>query len=162
MPIFRVKSVKIYTGQKKFTRVYSWLSWQIWGMRIDGHVKGISFCKYSEQNTNQIVSPGLRSRPLDWNKSAVRVFAPLQRFDMWGATFYWSSSLLEPILSHEVYHFEPNLPKQGKSSAFSWKAYRISDPYSPFSKCLICKPFFLLETDHFRIMIEMHFLQCKS
>ena len=32
MPIFRVKSVKIYTGQKKFTRVYSWLSWQIWGM----------------------------------------------------------------------------------------------------------------------------------
>ena len=32
MPIFRVKSVKIYTSQKKFTRVYSWLSWQIWGM----------------------------------------------------------------------------------------------------------------------------------
>ena len=32
MPIFCVKSVKIYTGQKKFTRVYSWLSWQIWGM----------------------------------------------------------------------------------------------------------------------------------
>ena len=24
-PIFRVKSVKIYTGQKKFTRVYPWL-----------------------------------------------------------------------------------------------------------------------------------------
>ena len=32
MPIFRVKSVKIYTGQKKFTRVYPWLPWQIWGM----------------------------------------------------------------------------------------------------------------------------------
>ena len=32
MPIFRVKSVKIYTGQKKFTPVYSWLSWQISGM----------------------------------------------------------------------------------------------------------------------------------
>ena len=32
MPIFRVKSVKIYTGQKKFTRIYSWRSWQIWGM----------------------------------------------------------------------------------------------------------------------------------
>ena len=32
MPIFRVKSVKIYTGQKKFTREFSWLSWQIWGM----------------------------------------------------------------------------------------------------------------------------------
>ena len=34
MPIFRVKSVKIYTGQKKFTRVYSWLSWQISGMHF--------------------------------------------------------------------------------------------------------------------------------
>ena len=32
MPIFCVKSVKIYTGQKKFTRVYPWLPWQIWGM----------------------------------------------------------------------------------------------------------------------------------
>ena len=32
MPIFCVKSVKIYTSQKKFTRVYSWLSWQISGM----------------------------------------------------------------------------------------------------------------------------------
>ena len=26
LPIFRVKSVKIYTGQKKFTREFSWLS----------------------------------------------------------------------------------------------------------------------------------------
>ena len=32
MPIFCVKSVKIYTGQKRFTRIYSWRSWQIWGM----------------------------------------------------------------------------------------------------------------------------------
>ena len=32
LPIFRVKSVKIYTGQKKFTREFSWLSWQISGM----------------------------------------------------------------------------------------------------------------------------------
>ena len=32
LPIFRVKSVKIYTGQKKFTWEFSWLSWQIWGM----------------------------------------------------------------------------------------------------------------------------------
>ena len=31
MPIFRVKSVNLH-GPKKFTRVYSWLSWQIWGM----------------------------------------------------------------------------------------------------------------------------------
>ena len=34
MPIFRVKSAKIYTSQKKFTRVYPWLLWQIWGMRL--------------------------------------------------------------------------------------------------------------------------------
>ena len=26
LPIFRVKSVKIYTDQKKFTRIYSWRS----------------------------------------------------------------------------------------------------------------------------------------
>ena len=32
LPIFRVKSVKIYTGQKKFTQIYSWRLWQIWGM----------------------------------------------------------------------------------------------------------------------------------
>ena len=32
MPIFCIKSVKIYTGPKKFTRVYPWLPWQIWGM----------------------------------------------------------------------------------------------------------------------------------
>ena len=32
LPIFRVKSVKIYTGQKKFTRTCSWGSWQISGM----------------------------------------------------------------------------------------------------------------------------------
>ena len=32
LPIFCVKSVKIYTGQKKCTREFSWLSWQIWGM----------------------------------------------------------------------------------------------------------------------------------
>ena len=34
MPIFRVKSVKIYTGQKKFTRTCPWRPWQIWGMRV--------------------------------------------------------------------------------------------------------------------------------
>ena len=32
MPIFRVKSVKIYTGPKKFTRIYPWDPWQIRGM----------------------------------------------------------------------------------------------------------------------------------
>ena len=39
LTIFRVKSVKIYTGQKKFTRTCSWGSWQIsgmWGMTIGG------------------------------------------------------------------------------------------------------------------------------
>ena len=36
MTIFRVKSVKIYAGQKKFTRIYSWRSWQISGMFRDG------------------------------------------------------------------------------------------------------------------------------
>ena len=34
-------------------------------------------------------------------------------------------------------------------------------PYSPLSKCIICKPFFLLETNHFRFVIEMHFCSEK-
>ena len=34
MPIFRIKSVKIYTGQKKFTRTPSARPWQIWGMQV--------------------------------------------------------------------------------------------------------------------------------
>ena len=36
MPIIRVKSVKIYTGQKKCTRVNPWRPWQIWGI-VFGH-----------------------------------------------------------------------------------------------------------------------------
>ena len=32
MPFFCVKSVKIYTGQKRFTRIYPWDPWQISGM----------------------------------------------------------------------------------------------------------------------------------
>ena len=35
MPIFRVKSVKIYTSQKKFTRIYPWDPWQISGMGLE-------------------------------------------------------------------------------------------------------------------------------
>ena len=34
LPIFCVKSVKIYTGQKKFTQIYSWRSWKISGMYL--------------------------------------------------------------------------------------------------------------------------------
>ena len=42
LPIFRVKSVKIYTGQKKFTRACSWRSWQISGMvKVWGLLLGI-------------------------------------------------------------------------------------------------------------------------
>ena len=32
MPIFCIKSIKIYTGQKKLTRIYPWDPWQISGM----------------------------------------------------------------------------------------------------------------------------------
>ena len=32
LPNFCVKSEQIYTGQKKFSRIYSWGLWQIWGM----------------------------------------------------------------------------------------------------------------------------------
>ena len=32
MPIFRVKSVKIYTGQKNLHWRHQWRQWQLWGM----------------------------------------------------------------------------------------------------------------------------------
>ena len=32
--IFALNLKKIYTGQKKFTWEFSWLSWQIWGMHL--------------------------------------------------------------------------------------------------------------------------------
>ena len=37
LPIFRAKSVKIYTGQKKLHGRRPWRSWQIWGMIIIHH-----------------------------------------------------------------------------------------------------------------------------
>ena len=40
MPIFRVKFVKIYTGQKKFTRTPSARPWQIWGMNCTADLYG--------------------------------------------------------------------------------------------------------------------------
>ena len=45
MPIFRVKSVKIYTGQKKFTRASLVGSWQIWGMGSIWSEKGLSIIR---------------------------------------------------------------------------------------------------------------------
>ena len=41
LPIFRVKSVKIYTGQKKFTRVCPWRPWQISGMSFDNQPRTV-------------------------------------------------------------------------------------------------------------------------
>ena len=54
MPIFRVKSVKIYTGQKKLTRVYPWLPWQIWGM--------IQTCALSSQQVLILTQRNLTQR----------------------------------------------------------------------------------------------------
>ena len=34
MPIFRVKSVKIYTGQKNLHWRRQWRQWQLWGMTV--------------------------------------------------------------------------------------------------------------------------------
>ena len=73
MPIFRVKSVKIYTGQKKFTREYPWDPWQIWGMR-----RILSFCVDSEQEEALKFLPSWHEIeslkcPL-WNNKPKRVF----------------------------------------------------------------------------------------
>ena len=60
MPIFRVKSVKNYTGQKKFTRELSWLSWQIWGMgkiwNWETNIDSTWFCGHG-QSVHWIVGP---------------------------------------------------------------------------------------------------------
>ena len=54
LTIFRVKSVKIYTGQKKFTRTCSWGLWQISGMDemvvyLDGGAIGKAHHHYQGQ-----------------------------------------------------------------------------------------------------------------
>ena len=49
LPIFRVKSVKIYTGQKKFTRASLVGSWQKWGVVI---MKPVTICVSSALNTS--------------------------------------------------------------------------------------------------------------
>ena len=50
MPIFRVKSVKIYTGQKKFTRTPSACPWQISGMTICLSGNSVSANKVQQWN----------------------------------------------------------------------------------------------------------------
>ena len=67
MPIFRVKSVKIYIGQKKFTREFSWLLWQIWGMDTAGQ------------------SASLRPIPWTWSNLEISmfVFSRLERERRW-------------------------------------------------------------------------------
>ena len=55
MPIFRVKSVKIYTGQKKFTRVCPWRPWQISGMMHQGCISCVT-CSYPELTEDHVLT----------------------------------------------------------------------------------------------------------
>ena len=52
MPIFCVKSVKIYTGQKKFTRIYPWDPWQIRGMNVYFNWDGIVYLEHQKSVFN--------------------------------------------------------------------------------------------------------------
>ena len=90
MPIFRVKSVKIYTGQKKFTRIYSWRSWQISGMH------GIS-----RKGPLQSLLLFLALRPnfqwprIEWDKNCV------WEFWLWPAVFVEVKNSCIPIHLNE-------------------------------------------------------------
>ena len=59
LPIFRVKSVKIYTGQKKFTRTCPWRPWQIWGMVKASSAKIVAHrgSKFEVDRCHQLSSP---------------------------------------------------------------------------------------------------------
>ena len=99
MPIFCVKSVKVYTGQKKFTRVYSWLSWQISGMLKSGipemcyHKLRIpEMCQLKLGNTFQEFLNWAGSfREFSTCGSSIQEFlnwaGPFREFLIWGGTF---------------------------------------------------------------------------
>ena len=96
MPIFRVKSVKIYTGQKKFTLTCPWRPWQIWGMswlrnETTHRIKSIwsqnfllavlrwwwGFCWFSHI-VLQAGGPHMKSESFDEN--GIKTKGPLQTF----------------------------------------------------------------------------------
>ena len=62
MPIICVKSVKNYTGQKKFTRICSWGSWQISGM-----IRSITFWVGRARVRGK--STGTNKQPLRYTKN---------------------------------------------------------------------------------------------
>ena len=64
MPIFCVKSVKIYTGQKKITWIYSWRSWQISGLFAT--FSKVEYCQFLPQNFLIFIAPSLLL-PNWWN-----------------------------------------------------------------------------------------------
>ena len=82
LPIFRVKSVKIYTGQKKFTRASLVGSWQIWGMLLPtlpcfetSHAftqRGETFCLQTMQLFLQTVWPSeMAYEKAQWQKERI-------------------------------------------------------------------------------------------
>ena len=71
MPIFCVKSVKIYTGQKKFTRVYPWLPWQIWGMHHHKQQQQQHWYK-QQQHWYKQQQQWYREQQRDWYKEQQR------------------------------------------------------------------------------------------
>ena len=97
MPIFRVKSVKIYTGQKKSTRVYPWLPWQIWGMVLT--ISWVFSFKLNGQNLLVYSLTDLRVRrfmPLKLSISFLTL--PLKLLE--NNCFVWKA-----ILKHPSAHF---------------------------------------------------------
>ena len=109
-PIFRVKSVKIYTSQKNFTRVYPWRPWQILGMstiKSTSTVKSISTIQSSSTIKSTLTST-LHSlcRPYFWRHD-MKTAAPSQsesESERWVSNLWClplSSELWEDIRTFE-------------------------------------------------------------
>ena len=74
LPIFRVKSLKIYTGQKKFTRTCPWRPWQISGMLLGnvffGRIVRIIQMMHSHNNLQYTVFVEIVKEGLTFNVSS--------------------------------------------------------------------------------------------
>ena len=95
MPICRVQSVKIYTGQKKFTRVYPWDPWQIRGM--EQITTNISFILYRCVCTRYTWRMKKSMKRSGWSvseanaqrRSRATTFSP----KTWKKSLWWSTGL---------------------------------------------------------------------
>ena len=146
MPVFCVKSVKIYTGQKKFTRIYLWRSWQISGMGSGSAFYGERVSPWSSLLLvaswgQQAMAPGIP--PLHW--SPLKKMGSPKNHVVCLLVFYSKCVLTFGVstVNHFI-HFVPKIKRRGilteathlytsdKTSIFLWLALSIFPCFSSF------------------------------